>query len=123
MTATYLIVHRKEIGGSGEGKVNVRSAERFTEKGVKDVMGRARENAKPWEGPQGGRKTNPHSFYYNIVFCSEEVMECTVLREMNLVGREVLSRKALDTKLTKLLKQKWRCRAELARKRAELKKI
>lgn len=83
-------------------------AESFDEHGVETMVGSARENAKSSECRPRASKTRLRGFYYRRAFPGDEVLECTVLREMSLTAREVLSHSALDTKVTKLVKQEQR---------------
>lgn len=51
----------------------VSSAKPSSGQRVKDMVERARENAKPWECGQGVRKTCLYGFYHRRVSCCSEV--------------------------------------------------
>lgn len=83
--------------------------------------GSAREDAELRECRQEKRKTCLHDFFYRRVFRGDKVVECTVLSRVDSTAGKVLSHRALNKTLTKLVKQERGCGAELARKSAELK--
>lgn len=115
-------MHRKETEDGEKEMVILGSARPFDGQDVKELVGCATEIAEPRECSQRERKTCPHGLYFTRVFRGDEVIECAVLKELNLTAWDVLSRRASNRKLDELGKQARSDLAELARSIAELKK-
>lgn len=60
-------------------------------------------------------------FYYRLVFRDSNVVDCAVLKDVNLTARQVLRHRASDQKLNKLERQQRGNVNEWARINAELK--
>lgn len=112
---------KRERGGSGEGKVVVDSAEPFRGQRAEDIVERASKNAETHESPQEGEKAGVHGFYYRRVLHGNKVVDCPVLREINLTAWEVLSHNAVNRKINELENQERRVREVLASPNEELK--
>lgn len=74
------------------------------------------ESAESPQCPHGRRKTCLHVFYYRLVFHGREVLQCAILRELELTAREMLSHRAVNRKLDQLENQERRDVHELQRK-------
>lgn len=120
--STCTIIYGEGTESSGERRIVVESAEAFDEQGVKDMVESSRKYPKPRDCQKKVRKTRPHGFYYWPIFRGDKVVECTLLRKMNLTAWRVLSHRASDTILTKLMKQERMHRKDLTRWNAQLKK-
>lgn len=120
-TATHIFFHKKGTGGSGKKNVTVRSAEPFFRQRMEDLIGSAGENFKLRECRQRWGNTRLHGLYYRLVRRGNNVLDCAALRKMILTAREVLSHRALDSKLSELGKQEQKNRKELVSKEEELK--
>lgn len=70
-------------------------AQQFDWQSGEGMKGSARENAKPQECRNGGRKTILHGFHHRRVVCGDEVVRSAVLREKSLTAGEVLSHRVL----------------------------
>lgn len=84
--ATYVTVHRGMTGDSEEGKAIVGLVEPFFGKRVEDMVESTRENAKLRECRQEGINTHPNGFYYKRVVRVNALVDCTILREVNLAA-------------------------------------
>lgn len=111
-TASYIIVPSRGTGGSGEEKVLLGLAKPFRGQRVENMVRSATDNAQRWEFQEKGRKAGLQGFYYRRVFRITELVDCAVLKEINLTAREVLSQKALNWKVNELGKQKRRTREQ-----------
>lgn len=113
-------MHREGTERSEEGKVIRGSAEPLYGESVKDMIGSAKENAEPRECLRGERKPCLNGFCYKRAVSGNEAVDCAVLRKMSLTAREVLSDRALNSKLDDLEKQERRKREELANRSEKL---
>lgn len=84
------------------------------------MVGSAKEIAESLGCRQAERNTCFHDFYYMCVCRGEEVVECTVLREIKLIAWQVSSNRALECRLDELGKQERKTIAELSKRSAEL---
>lgn len=84
------------------------------------MVGNARENVEPRNCPQSGMRKCLHGLYRRHVFRCNEIVDCAILKKMNMTARELLSRRASDKELRELEKQEWRDREEFARRIEEL---
>lgn len=99
--------------GSAKRKMIVNLAKPIHGQRVEDTARSARKNVEPEGSRQRERKRCPHRFYYNLVFCGYEMVECAKLMKINLTTQERLSHKALKWKVSELRKQERRYREGL----------
>lgn len=109
-------MHRTEARDSGMRKVLLGSAEPFQRQGLEEIVESAREAAETRESRQEERKTSLHSFYCRRLFRDTKIMDCAVLRRMDLTAREMLRYRALEARLNKLEKKAESDRVELPRR-------
>lgn len=75
---------------------------------VENMMGSAKESVETRECRQRERETCLHVFHYSRLFRGNKIVDCTVLREMNLTAWGVWSYRALNSKLYELGEQERR---------------
>lgn len=95
----YVIVHRKKVGSKAKGYATVRSRKPLTAKDVDEMVTNEMEKVGARRFRQGSEKKGLDGFYYRKVFRGSEVVECPVLKELELETGETLRRKAEDRKV------------------------
>lgn len=86
----YVIVHREGIGNEEEDRVIVELLQSFCGQSANEMVGSRIEDMGGQRLRQGRIKNSAEEFYYRIVLREDEVLRCSVLRDLELREKEVV---------------------------------
>lgn len=91
-----MAVHRKGVRNEAERCVIVGAQEPFLGQPVGEMVTSNMKDVRAIGFCQGTRKTSGKAFQYRKVFRRAEVMECSVLKKLELTTKKMLCRRAVS---------------------------